>query len=161
MPITKPKKNEKKNTYISRCIRSLAKTDPKMPSKQRVAICHSTWRKSKGKQSDDEEVTIKVFNGNTILYEETLKTKHLIERLQSYYGDKDMAGTENIDFATVKDDENFLQWARNGILDPKLLLDALKTVDRPDVISDDEWKSARNFLLNTAEAYIKVVMGEQ
>lgn len=160
MPIVKPRKNEKKNTYISRCIRSLAKTDPKMPNKQRVAICHSTWRESKGKQSDDSEVTIKVFNGNTIIYEEAFKTKHLIERLQSYYDDKDMAELTNENFAIVKDDKRFLQWARNGILDPKLLLDALKTVDRPDAIFDDEWKSARKFLLNTAETYIKAVMGE-
>lgn len=160
MPVVKPRKKEKRSAYISRCIRSLAKTDPKMPNKQRVAICHSTWRESKGKQSDDAEVTIKVFDGNTILYEETFKTKHLIERLQSYYDDKDMVESENRDFAIVKDDEKILQWARNGILDPELLLNALKTVDRPDAISDDEWKSARKFLLNTAKTYIKATMGE-
>jgi len=252
MPIVKPKKGEDQNTYISRCIRALAKTDPKMPNKQRVAICHSTWRASKKKQSDDvddTEITIKVLSGETVLYEEIFKTKDLIESLQNDYDDKDMAKLtykqrkklpksafcdpenrrypahdaahdaahvrngiarirqhpgdpkyasilrclmgrakkykikvsesvrksvqrksedpvdwvifEDGDFALVKDGERFLQWARDGILNPDLLLDSLKTVDYMDELSDENWKTAKEFLLDKAETYIKVMLGEK
>ncbi len=248
MPIVKPKKNEPQATYISRCIKSLAKTDPKMPNKQRVAICYSTWRESKKKQSEDigdAEITIKILDGETVLYEETFKTKDLIESLQNDYGDKDMAKLtykqrkklpktafcdpekrrypahdaahvrngiarirqhpkdpkygsilrclmrrakkfkikvsegvkksvqrksedpvdwiifEDTDFALVKDDERFLQWARSDVLSPELLLDSLKTADYMDELSDEEWKTAKTLLLDKAEAYIKATLGEK
>lgn len=50
IPIPKPNPNEKEKDFISRCVSALAKTDPKMPNIQRVAICYNTWRKSKEKQ---------------------------------------------------------------------------------------------------------------
>jgi len=216
-----------------------------MPNKQRVAVCYSTWRESKKKQSDDTEVTIKVLDGETVLYEEIFKTKDLIESLQNDYDDKDMAKLtykqrkklpasafcdpanrrypahdaahvrngiarirqhpgdpkyasilrclmgrakkfkikvsedvrksvqrksedpvdwvifEDSDFALVKDGERFLQWARNGILNPELLLDSLKTADYMDELSDEEWKTAKTILLDKAEAYIKATLGEK
>lgn len=219
-----------------------------MPNKQRVAVCYSTWRESKKKQSDDiddTEITIKVLNGETVLYEEIFKTKDLIESLQNDYNDKDMAkltykqrkklpksafcdpaggrypahdaahvrnGIARIrqhpndpkyasilrclmgrakkfgikvaedvrksvqrksedsvdwtifgdeDFALVKGDDRFLQWAKGGILNPDLLLDSLKTVDYMDELSDEDWKTAKEFLLDKAEAYIKATLDEK
>ena len=48
MPIPKPRKNESRQKFISRCVSSLHDTDPNRPNKQLVAICFTTWRKSKG-----------------------------------------------------------------------------------------------------------------
>ena len=47
MPIPKPKKYERKKSYLPRCIDNLAKQDPNRKNKQRVAICYSTWTKAK------------------------------------------------------------------------------------------------------------------
>ncbi len=146
MPIVKPKKGEKQNIYISRCIRALAKADPKMPNKQRTAICYSTWRKSKGKHSDDG-----------------LQPKDLIGGLQNHYDDTDMTKITYLDgdFAFARGDERFLQWARNGILNPSLLLNSLKTVNDMEDISDEERKIAKEFLLERGEAFVKATLGEK
>lgn len=48
MPIPKPKKDESKDKFISRCAKQLAKVDPNRPKKQRLAICFSEW-KNKGR----------------------------------------------------------------------------------------------------------------
>ena len=42
----KPKKNESKDDYISRCIAELVNKENK-PSNQAVAICNSFWREKK------------------------------------------------------------------------------------------------------------------
>lgn len=45
MPMPKPKKNEDKQGFVSRCIATLSKDEKdKWPSsKQRAAICYSEW----------------------------------------------------------------------------------------------------------------------
>lgn len=45
MPLPKPKKNEEKQPFISRCIAAVTKEDAdKFPDrKQRAAICYSQW----------------------------------------------------------------------------------------------------------------------
>lgn len=45
MPIPKPKKNEDKQEFISRCIETLTKNkkDEFPSAKQRAAICYSQW----------------------------------------------------------------------------------------------------------------------
>lgn len=45
MPMPKPKPNEAKETFISRCIETLTKYESdKFPSQtQRAAICYSLW----------------------------------------------------------------------------------------------------------------------
>ena len=53
MPIPKPKSGEDQNDFISRCASMMADEDPEMPNKQRIAICHDTWRKSKTHTSKD------------------------------------------------------------------------------------------------------------
>ena len=50
MPIPTPKKNEKKQKFVSRCIAELSATDIKLSAKQVVAICYDKWDK---KESDE------------------------------------------------------------------------------------------------------------
>ena len=140
MPIPKPRKNEGKNVFISRCIRSISKTDPNMPQKQRVAICHTAWRKSKKEHSDESP-------------------KDLIGRRQKYYDDINMTeiAYPDEDFAFVKDGERLLQWARNGILDLEMLLESLKNVDTVERLTVEE----RTFLFKRAESYINAVCGDE
>jgi len=47
MPVPKPRKGEKKAAFISRCVRTMARRDPKRPRKQRIAMCFSSWRRKK------------------------------------------------------------------------------------------------------------------
>jgi len=51
MPLIKPKKYERKDKFISRCISSdkMEKEYPKQ--KQRIAVCYSIWRNDKKKKS--------------------------------------------------------------------------------------------------------------
>lgn len=56
MPVPKPRKNEKQDKYISRCISAVKKADPDRPQKQVIAICYSTWRESKKKKRKKAEV---------------------------------------------------------------------------------------------------------
>lgn len=44
MPIPKPRKNEDKDKFISRCISQLKKEDPNRPDKQIKAICFQRWQ---------------------------------------------------------------------------------------------------------------------
>ena len=47
MPLPEPRANEKKETFISRCMEAITKEDrDKWPDpKQRAAICYSQWDK--------------------------------------------------------------------------------------------------------------------
>ena len=48
MPIPTPKKDEKKNDFISRCIKTLADNEPdRFTSDQRKAICYKQWDNDK------------------------------------------------------------------------------------------------------------------
>ena len=51
MPIPKPRKNESKDDFISRCISFLHREDPDRPNKQNIAIAYDAWRKSRKKAS--------------------------------------------------------------------------------------------------------------
>jgi len=55
MPIPNPKKNEKQNDYMGRCMDFLSKEDrTKRPQKQKVAICLNTYRNPKNKSKANE-----------------------------------------------------------------------------------------------------------
>ena len=45
MPIPTPKKGEEKNAFINRCVSTLSHIGEFSDNKQRVAVCHSQWRK--------------------------------------------------------------------------------------------------------------------
>lgn len=49
IPLPKPKPNEKKKDFIERCVTSdiMRKEYPNV--KQRVAVCHSIWKREKKK----------------------------------------------------------------------------------------------------------------
>jgi len=47
--VPKPKKNEKKQEFISRCIVYLGKENPSMSPEHKAAKCHGIWRQEKGK----------------------------------------------------------------------------------------------------------------
>lgn len=54
MPIPKPKKDEDKDAFISRCISTVSKEDPERSDKQIQAICFSTWKESREENEEDE-----------------------------------------------------------------------------------------------------------
>lgn len=55
MPIPQPKKNEKQNDYMGRCMDFLSKEDgTKRPQKQKVAICLNTYSNPKNKSKANE-----------------------------------------------------------------------------------------------------------
>lgn len=54
MPIPQPKKNEKQNDYIGRCMHKIGKE--KMPQKQKVAICLNTYNNPKEKAKAGTEI---------------------------------------------------------------------------------------------------------
>lgn len=60
MPLPKPKKNEEKQPFISRCIAKVTKEDAdKFPDrKQRAAICYSQWdgNEKDGKKSTEKRI---------------------------------------------------------------------------------------------------------
>jgi len=51
MPLPKPKKGEKQNAFVSRCISQLDDEGSSLSQEQRVAACFSQWRKSKQKMN--------------------------------------------------------------------------------------------------------------
>ena len=60
MPIPQPKKNEKQNDYMGRCMDFLSKEDrTKRPQKQKVAICLNTYRGPQKKAKAEIELDIK------------------------------------------------------------------------------------------------------
>ena len=52
MPVPTPGKNEPKEKFIGRCIRTLEKEDPDRPHKQIIAICFSKWREKDKKKEE-------------------------------------------------------------------------------------------------------------
>lgn len=55
MPMPKPRKGEKQNQFISRCISQLKGEDTEKPNDQIQAICFDTWRRSKKKKLSSEK----------------------------------------------------------------------------------------------------------
>jgi hypothetical protein len=57
MPIPQPKKNEKQNDYMGRCMDFLGKEDrTERPQKQKVAICLNTYQNPKNKAKAEIEI---------------------------------------------------------------------------------------------------------
>jgi hypothetical protein len=54
MPIPKPKKGEKQNDYMGRCMHKINKDNPEMENKQQVAICLNTYSNPKKKAKANE-----------------------------------------------------------------------------------------------------------
>lgn len=54
MPIPKPIKNESQSKFISRCMSNSIMKE--YEQKQRLAICYSTWRKSKRKVAETKAI---------------------------------------------------------------------------------------------------------
>jgi hypothetical protein len=54
MPIPQPKKDEKQNDYMDRCMHKVNKDNPEMENKQQVAICLNTFSKPKKKSKANE-----------------------------------------------------------------------------------------------------------
>ena len=50
MPLVKPKKYERKDKFISRCISSKRMEKEFPRKKQRTAVCYSIWRDDKDKE---------------------------------------------------------------------------------------------------------------
>lgn len=57
MPLPKPRKNESKQDFISRCIETLTKEESdRFPSReQRAAICYSQWGESPEEKEEAKE----------------------------------------------------------------------------------------------------------
>ncbi|MDA3856632.1 MAG: hypothetical protein PF569_10340 [Candidatus Woesearchaeota archaeon] len=70
MPIPKPEKDEKKNDFISRCMKKIGN---EYPQKQALAICYNAWENKK--ESFDNK--IKGFLNDNYTVEELIK--HLLE----------------------------------------------------------------------------------
>jgi hypothetical protein len=54
MPIPQPKKDEKQNDYMDRCMHKVNKDNPEMENKQQVAICLNTYSNSEKKSKANE-----------------------------------------------------------------------------------------------------------
>jgi HK97 family phage prohead protease len=50
MPIPKPKKEEKKNEFVSRCVSKLSQDEEFETNEQRIAVCNRQWKQSKTKE---------------------------------------------------------------------------------------------------------------
>lgn len=69
MPMPQPKKNEKQNDYMGRCMDFLSKEErTNRPQKQKVAICLNTYRNPKEKAKAEIELDI---NNKDFLNEES------------------------------------------------------------------------------------------
>ena len=54
MPIPKPKKSEKKDSFIARCMSDSVMKKEYPDNKQRLAVCHTTYRNKTTSKSDVE-----------------------------------------------------------------------------------------------------------
>lgn len=54
MPLPKPKKDEKRKEFVSRCIANLTEKGEFDSSEQRAAVCHDQWEESKKKSKSTE-----------------------------------------------------------------------------------------------------------
>ena len=52
MPLPKPRKNEKKDDFISRCMSNAESKKDFPDTDQRLAVCHTQWRR-KNKSIDE------------------------------------------------------------------------------------------------------------
>lgn len=59
MPLPKPKKGEKEQEYISRCIQFVKHEDPKISNEQASAMCYTTWR-NRNKKREMRRLSAKI-----------------------------------------------------------------------------------------------------
>lgn len=50
MPIPKPKKDETKNKFLTRCMGNSTMRKEYPDNKQRLAVCYTEWREKDGQQ---------------------------------------------------------------------------------------------------------------
>lgn len=70
MPIPKPKPDEEKNEFISRCISDLKNADYDKSDKQIQAICYTTFDRNKKKKAMKGNFSFKNFLEKEIFYTE-------------------------------------------------------------------------------------------
>jgi hypothetical protein len=56
MPMPKPKKGEKQNDYMGRCMHKINKDNPQMENNQQVAICLNSFKPKKKSKANEMEV---------------------------------------------------------------------------------------------------------
>jgi hypothetical protein len=56
MPMPKPKKGEKQNDYMGRCMHKINKDNPEMENNQQVAICLNSFKPKKKSKANEMEV---------------------------------------------------------------------------------------------------------
>jgi len=84
MPIPKPKKGEKQNDYMGRCMHKINKDNPEMENKQQVAICLNTYSNPKKKAKANEiEVDFSEDIKKMNKVEEASKTEIKVEEVNS------------------------------------------------------------------------------
>lgn len=106
MPIPNPKKNEKQNDYMGRCMEFMK--DEKYPQKQKVAICLNTFSKPKNKAKAEIELDI---NNQTNLILDNSKNKQQFtevdisktEAYQKTYKGKKRSELKDSDFLFPED----------------------------------------------------------
>lgn len=56
MPIPKPRKNEKEDAFVARCMRFLDEENSSLSQKERAGACYDTYRRRKKDDDDAPEV---------------------------------------------------------------------------------------------------------
>lgn len=74
MPIPKPKKNEKEDDFIERCMGNETMKEEYPDNDQRLAICYDSWRKEKGGEKPTESKADGKYECECIECGHTLKT---------------------------------------------------------------------------------------
>lgn len=75
MPIPQPTKGEKQGAYVSRCMKFFSGEDTDMDRKQQLAVCYSTYRRSKKKPAKKSKAKKK----------ETRNLVDELKKLRDYY----------------------------------------------------------------------------
>jgi hypothetical protein len=87
MPVPGPKKGEKENDYIGRCMRFFDDENSDLPKNQRLAVCYDKWRKAKGKSKKKSGGNEKKHRNNVRIKKSKDLVKEL-ERLRDFYNSK-------------------------------------------------------------------------
>lgn len=75
MPVPKPNPGEKQGAFVSRCMKFFSGEDTDMDRKQKLAVCYSTYRKSKKKPTKKAKAK----------KEETRNLVEELKKLEEYY----------------------------------------------------------------------------
>jgi hypothetical protein len=91
MPVLKPKGGEDQNTFISRCMSALADEDK--PQDQKLAMCYTSWRRSKGEESIQKAINI---------VQKTIDKIEMDELMKMYYPElEEVEGKVNKDISNL------------------------------------------------------------